>query len=430
MILRTRGNDRHLRAADLTAIDQIARDRGGYAGGQVRVDNQTMAGLPAFDAAIHRAAEAVAGLTMRVWRGRSIDRREVTGSWQARLFAQAAPNPEQSWWDFWVTAEASLTARRNAFIWRTITDGRVTALWALHPDQVAVDIRDGKVAYRVRIGGGLLDPTGTTTLGMREAAVTTRELMHVKGPGGGGLPVAPSPIDVFRQAIGGQLAQTAYTERFYTQSTGDSTILSFPLEITNAQAKEAKALWDAGGGVGGAYGTRVVSGGASVTTIGLSQRDAQWVEGMSLGVEDAARIMNWEPSLIGGGASGQDDAPRTPEHELTRMVRYRLAPRLKRWDAALRSDPYLFGPGARDYPAFDWEGLIEADIATQTDADVKNVQAGISLVDEIRAGRGLPPLPGGMGQVPQIVPVGGSPHGVPLPSPPTAADTAPPDTQE
>lgn len=422
MILKTRHGAAEVRVANVLG-ELLGRGRG-YADGQVRVTAATVGGLPAVDAALTGASTALACLNLGVWRGRRTERREVTSTWQSRLFAAARPNPEQTWFEFWEAAERSMTARRNGYVWRTVADGRVAALWALHPDQVSVSWSTSRrrVVFDVQVGGPWIDPTGETPRPRgRTVTVDDQVVLHVKGPGGGGALIAPSPIQVFRATLGAGVAQQGYQEAFYTRGVGDGLVLSFPMDLTADQAADAKRMWEAGNsGLRHAHGTRVVSGGATVTQVGLSQKDAQFVESAQLGVDDAARIFVWPASLI-GGSTGKG-APMSPEHELTRMVRYCLLPRMMRWEAAIHADPLLFGEGARDYPEFDREGLIRADVATQTAADVQNVQSGILLVDEVRAERGLQPLPDGLGQIPQIVPVGGSPAGVPLQG---AADTEP-----
>lgn len=401
MILAGRGGvNRELRVANL----HIPTRSAGYGGG-VAVTGDTALGVPAVDAAINQAAQAVACLTMRVWRGVKVNRQEVTSTWQARLFA-GPPNPVQTWFDFWETAEASMTARRNAYIWRTVEKGRPVALWALHPDQVAAVATSSGASYRVAVGGGWMDPTGEGRA--RQVDVDDATLLHVRGPGGGGRLTAPSPIEVHRHSIGAALAQQRYQEGFYAKGSQVGLAVLLPERMNQAQAQAWRSMWQATyGGPENAGKTAVLGGGATVQQIGLSQQDAQFVESAQLTVSDVARIFNWPASLLGADSQAR---PISPEHELTRMVRYALAPRLARWEAALAADPTLFGPGARDYPGFDREGLIRADVATQTDADAKNVQSGILLVDEVRAERGLPPLPDGLGQIPQITPVGGAPN--------------------
>lgn len=431
MILATTRGGRQVRAVNPT----IPPREGVYAEGAVQVTPTAIAGLPAVHAAIRMAAEQVAMLQLCVWRGRKVERRRVTTTWQSRLFDAPGPNPRQTWMAFWSVLEASMTARRNAFVWFDQSDGRVAAMWALHPDQVQVGWHTTarEPRYRVMVGDGWLDPTAA---GRGDVVVGPDVVHHVKDEvTAGNRLVAPTPIEAHRASLGAALAQTVWQERFYSRGTGGGLVLSFPLELTEPQAQQAQVMWEASaGGVGNAFGTRVVSGGATVTQVGLSQSDAQYVESMLLAVDDAARILSWPASLIGGGAGvGQRGGPISPEHELTRMVRYHLMPRLKRWETELAAHPYLFGPGTSDYPEFDREGLIRADVATQTAADATVVQAGILLVDEVRAERGLPPLPNGMGQIPQITPVGGAPNPAgaavtPAPVEPDADDEPDPTT--
>ena len=417
MILRARGGGNvALRDVSLAGLAD-ARSGTSYAG-MVPVTPRAAGGLPAWDAAIRIASQAVAVLDMVVWRGERPARMRVSSTWQARLFT-GAPNRDQTWFEVWETVEASLTARRNAFLWRNVDAGRVVEMWALHPDQVRV-VRDrsGVLTYRVAVGGGWCDPLGTHV--PRVLVASPSDVLHIKGPGGGGLDVAPSPIDVFRATFGGGLAQQSYDESFWTRGVGDGIVLSFPQEITQTQAAAAKALWDEGSGLSGARGARVVSGGATVTSVQLSARDAQTVEAKAATTLDVARITGVPASLIehttGGGAGGS--APLSPEHELTRWVRYGLLPRLERIEDALTADPALFA-GGRDTPEFDRD-LVMADRMTEAQIQVQKVQAGIWLPDDVREQDGMPPLPAGVGQIPQITPVGGAPNAAPTspPAPP------------
>jgi hypothetical protein len=143
---------------------------------------------------------------------------------------------------------------------------------------------------------------------------------------------------------------------------------------------------------------------------------------VQLSLEDQARIFRVLSSLIGGGSTSQVSKPISPEHETTRWLRL-LGPRLEWIEGFIAADPSFFGPGARDYPGFDTSGVLRGDLATEAAIAHRKVQSGIWLLDEARAKDGLPPLPGGLGKIPQIVPVGGQAN--PLPTPP-AADPADP----
>lgn len=51
---------------------------------------------------------------------------------------------------------------------------------------------------------------------------------------------------------------------------------------------------------------------------------------------------------------------------------------------------------------FDMEAILRADAASQAEVDYKAVRSAWKTPDEIRASRGLPPLPGGVGKYAMI----------------------------
>lgn len=380
----------------------------------VTVTNSTVAGIPAVHAAVTFASEAVAGLPMRVWQGEGALKTKVAGAWQYRLFSRQ-PNPVQSRFAFWEAVQASLDFRGNAFVWKTKRDnGWVEMLWALHPDQVAVERAGNVLTYHVAVG-----PIGSnwiTPLEMERYSrvkVDASTILHIRGRGGLGQLVSPSPIALCREALGTVLAKHQHEAAVYKHGASNGLVAKFPAGISSEQA----ALWREGfmaehGGPHNAGKVKVIGGGADITAIGMTQQDAQFVEAMNLAVQDVARIFRVPVWFL--GVDQKTDRPQTPEHEQDRWLRHGLTPRLNRIESAVNADPDLFGAGDI-YCMFDTSSLSRGDLATEAEISLKKVQSGQWLVDEARAKDGLPPLAGGVGQVPQIVPVGGTPYGVPLP---------------
>ena len=378
----------------------------------------TVRGIPAYGQAVRLAAEAVASLRMGVWRGEGPERRAVTNVWQARLL-RGALNPEQSRFEFWETLEESLGYRNNAYVWKLVDEaGRVREMWALHPDQVSpiLDTRR-RIVYRVQMGNGFVDPIDG---GHQVVTVGRDTILHVRGHGGGGQLVAPTPVQLYRRALAAALAKEAHEEHLYANRGTVPYAIQFPEGVGRDQLEQFKDFYlenytgpEASGRV------PVMGGGATFQTIGLTQADAQFVEAMNLSVEEIARITNVQASLLGVTRSNR---PLTPEHEEDRWHRYGLGPRLERIESAIERDPALFGPGASVYPRFDLGDGVRGDLATEETLSHQQVQDGRLLVDEWRARRGLPPLPGGVGSIPQIVPVGGAPN--PVTTAPTGAPGA------
>ncbi len=387
------------------------------------VSPRTVRGVPAYGQAVRLAAEAVAGLRMGVWKGDPPDRKRVTASWQARLL-RGALNGEQTRFEFWETVEESLGYRANAYVWKLAGADRVTELWALHPDQVSVLIEPRRVVYRVMLGNGYVDPLGR---GAQTVTVDRSTILHIRGHGGGGLAMAPSPVQVYRRALASALSKEAHEEALYSRRATFQLGIAFPEAIGPEQVREFKEMWNESySSVEDTGKVPVLGGGGRFEKIGLTQADAQFVEAMNLSVEEIARITNVQASLLGVTHSNR---PLTPEHEEDRWHRYGLGPRLERIEAALEGDPDLFGPGAGTYPMFDLGAGVRGDLTTEETLAHQQVQDGRLLVDEWRASKGLPPLPGGLGSVPQIVPVGGAPNPVST-VPSGAPDDADDDDQE
>jgi HK97 family phage portal protein len=382
----------------------------GYAAG-VPVTASTVGGLPAAKEAIRIAAEQVAKLELGVWRGKGVDRTRVEATWQARFFSGQA-NSRDSWFLAWEQTEASLTGRNNAY-WLKVPDdaGRVAAIHVLHPDMVEPrwNKERGRAEYRI-----LVPWSWQPSDWLDESRILH---FRVGAPEPGAL-VAPSPVALFQATLGAAIAKQRYEGKFYERGLGKSIVASFPMEITPDAAKRYReALEGEHGGVDQQFGVRVFGGGATITTIGLSLQDAQYIESMQFSVEEIARIFGVQASLLGGGTQSQVTKPLSPEHEEDRWLRYGLGPRLERIEQTVKADPAFFGVGARDYPMFDTGGVLRGDLETEARIAHSKVQAGIWLPDEARAKEGLPPLPDGVGTIPQIVPVGGAPTPLPLAPP-------------
>lgn len=400
-----------------TLLDDImaARRFGSGSAAGVSVTNSTVAGIPAVHAAVTFASEAVGSLPMRVWQGEGPLKIRASGTWQYRLLARQ-PNPVQSRFVFWEAVQASLDFRGNAYIWKTKRDnGWVEMLWALHPDQVTPERTGNTLAYQVV--GGLADSSWVTPLEIgrySRVKVDASTILHIRGRGGLGQLVSPSPIALCRDALGTVLAKHEHEAAVYKHGTGNSLIAKFPAGITAQQAAE----WREGflaehGGPHNAGKVKVIGGGADIASVGMSLQDAQFVEAMNLAVQDIARIFRVPVWFL--GVDQKTDRPQSPEHEQDRWLRHGLSPRLSRIEAALNADPDLFGT-TDIYCMFDTSSLSRGDLATEAEISLKKVQSGQWLVDEARAKDGLPPLAGGVGQIPQIIPVGGSPYGVSDPS--------------
>jgi HK97 family phage portal protein len=377
------------------------------------VTSKNAMGVPAMVAAVKRASEQVAELEFGVWRGTEPMVTRVKSTWQARFFAGQAPNDQQTWFDFFSTIEESVSYRGNAFIWKNISGGRVVEAFALHPDQVLPLLYKAGRKYLVGVYPWFVDPTGA---GVGFYEVDEHAITHVRGFGNGGRWMAPSPLDRERGglAISSALAKIGHENASYSQGLGQRLAITFPGASNPTKVAEwrdkFKAQYES---VANAGKVMTLTDGATASVIGMTMSDAQFIESMQYSVEDICRIIDVPPSIVWGGGSGSTAravGPTTPEHELQRWLRYGLSPRLSRIENAFRSDPDWFPDGSPTFPAFATQNFVRGDLLSEAQILVQKVQSGILLPDEARAMEGLPDLPGGLGKIPQIVPVGGTPN--------------------
>jgi HK97 family phage portal protein len=357
-------------------------------------------------------AEAIASLRLCCWSGMGEERvmRDGPGIWQAQLFMKPA-NDWQTRFNFWDTVEESLAYRNNAYIWKNVdpaTD-RVIEWYALHPNQVSCK-SDG--TYEVQVADGFIDPVGR---GRGKYVVGSRTIIHIRGHGDGGTLEAPTPVQLFRNALAGPVGRQRHEERMWRRGTALQVGIEFPMGVSSQQADEWRESWRSNYEGTSGETTAVVGGGAKITPIGMTAADAQFVDMAKLTVMDASRIMGVPANLL--GAQLERSVPNL-EQDLATWLRFGLGPECERIESALEADDELFG-GAQTYPAFDTQQFVRGDLLSEATILVSLVQAGILTPDEARHTRGLDDLPDKMGAIPQITPVGGAPNMVPMPAVPS-----------
>lgn len=397
-------------------MDQLLDARAAQIGTDITVNFSTVAGLPALQAAAEFASEAVAQLNMGVWRGRPYGTR-ISDVWQAQLFSRR-PNPTQSEFEFWHTVEASLEYRNSAYVWKTLLDGRVIARTALHPGQVLpVPKRDGRVEYEVYFLDGY--PVPPDVNGYGSLTVGPEIILHIRGRGSCGELIPLTPVQKFRKSLGLAVGKQEHEASLLANGAGYGLLMTFPSGTKEKEAEQWRKNFDAkNAGPSKAGRTKVIGGGATVSNISMTQADAQFVESVELSIRDICLIGHVPSWLI--TQPSKSAIMVNPEHEMQRWIYFYLGPRLSRIESSFNADPAFFGE--TDLRCmFETGDLIRGDLSTEDTIAHNQVQDGRLLVDEWRIAHGRDPLPGGVGMIPQITPVGGAPNPKPV-TPPVQPD--------
>jgi phage portal protein BeeE len=257
--------------------------------------------------------------------------------------------------------------------------------------------------YRIRSvdGNGWTDWLGPSSSSTSTSAASSPDCL-----------IAPTPIEQFRDVLKAALSKVRFEGNHYEEGIMNSLAVVFPEERdARAGARYREAMRDEHGGIENSAGVRAFGGGATLHEIGISLADAQFIESMNFDVEQIARIYKITASLLGVGAGGSQRTAAHPEHEEDRWYRFGLEPRLTRIEERFSSDPDFFGSSARDYPAFASRRSAPTSRPSRP-ARPRGAGRHQAHPNEARAEKGLPPLPNGGGQIPQITPVGGAPNDV------------------
>lgn len=419
MIIRSRGRDYSVgrRAAAEFGSSAIPAFPGGVASSAgVVVTGQAAVGLPAVASAISLVAETIASLDLNVFTGRRDRKRLADDAWQAELLAD--PSDDYSGFDLASDIAASIEVAGNAFIYKVRTSaglvgstrpaGTIVGLLCLDPSWVRCYIDRGQKVIQWQPGSG-----------QEPLELSAAQVLHIRGFTFGSCPIGFSPIALHRQKLGQLIAADEYVGRFFSQGANSPGAIKVPGDIDQTEADRiAETYARRHMGMNQWHRPGVLINGADWVNTGMSLSDAQFVEGQNLGVQQVAQMWKVPASMI--EAPGRGDETRSAEQEFLRF-HMRMLPRLKRIEKALLHDGDLFG-GRDPYPEFDRNELLRTDAKTQAEVRLRQVQSGQRVPDEVRADDGLPPLdeinpdlPKNIGKIPQVVPVGGSPAGVPLP---------------
>jgi HK97 family phage portal protein len=365
------------------------------------VDTSSTLGLSTAGAAIKLVSESIGMMPLKVYRGEKPDQAEARDSWQWYRLKEA-PNEEQSAYDFWQDAAASIETAGNTFIWKAIArrpvqDEGDIEFYLLDPANVFVKRDKGKKYYEVRRNG-------------QTERVPASQILHIRGwTSPPGSDVGLSSIALHRETIGAALAARDYQSRFYSQGTTLPGFIVTPGSPKQEDVDRLSIEWQQRHtGLQNAHRPGILANGATWVPTGISMRDAQYIETQRFSAEEVCRICRVTPGMLGivQGASAMGQS--TANDDFDRFLQADLGPRLRRIEMALTRDPDLFPTGNDLFPEFLTAAVLKPSMTTRYAAYKDARQGGWQTANGIRALENLPPLQGG--DELQQTPVGGAPN--------------------
>ncbi len=346
----------------------------------LRVSPDASLRLSAVYACVRILSETMASLPIVLYRKRPDGGKDrVTDHWLYPLLCRR-PNRYQNPFEWREMLQGHLALRGNAYN-QIITNprGEIIELVPIHPDRVRVELlRSGQFRYRVtdRFGDEIILPRG--------------DVWHLRGLSSDGL-LGMSPIELARESLGMALAAQEYGARFFANDAKPTGgWIEFPGSFKDAEAKkifrESYQQAQSGSNRGKVL---VLENGMKFHEVGVTNKDAQFLELRKFQITDIARLFRVPPHMI----ADLDRATFSNiEQQSLEFVMHTMTPWAERWEAAIERD--LIFENEDLEVEFDFANLMRGDAASRSAYYQSGIQNGWLTRNEARAAENLNPIAG------------------------------------
>ena len=369
--------------AKLSGRDRPAPEEWG-AGPTFRVNQTTVLGLSAAWACVRLRSRVVGSLPISLFSKDGVsNRREETDHWLYRLLHDS-PNADQTPYDFWSNACASIDLWGNAYAEKKIgTLGRTVALQPFRPDLVTVSRNgEGELVYAVNDRGKI-------------ERLPADKVLHLPGLSLGG-DVGLSAVAAGRESLAGAIGAVRTSADTFMgglqlsgfMETGSTT-------LKPDQRADLIEIFD--GFRGQAMRGRIVplEKDFKFAPLRMNPVEAELLGTRGLDIEEVCRWFDTPPILIGHASGGQTMWGSGVEQIFLGWLTMGLNPLLTSLQQRIRKQLLPPAERANLKPEFNREALLAADSAGRAALYSALGQNGVMTRNEMRAKENLPAKPGG-----------------------------------
>lgn len=346
----------------------------------MRVSPDAAMRLAAVYACVRILSETMASLPLVVYRPRKDGGKDrITDHWLYRVLGKR-PNRFQNPFEWREMLQGHLALRGNAFC-QIVANGRgeVTELIPIHPDRVRIELlKDGEYRYRVRNQAG------------DEVVFPRGEIWHLRGLSSDGI-LGLSPIELSRESLGMALAAQDYGARFFSNDAKPTGgWIEFPGSFKDPEAKRVfRESYQAAQSGSNRGKVLVLENGMKFHEVGVTNKDAQFLELRKFQITDIARLFRVPPHMI----ADLDRATFSNiEQQSLEFVMHTMTPWAERWEASIEADLMLDGEELEI--EFDFANLMRGDASSRSAYYQSGIQNGWLTRNEARIAENLNPIAG------------------------------------
>lgn len=298
------------------------------------------------------------------------------------------PNAEMDAVTFRSTVQSHLLTWGNGYAeieWSN--GGEVKALWPLRPDRTKVvrHERTRELFYLTRIRQNGRE---------EEVPLAADRVMHLSGLGFDGL-VGYSPITIARESIGLGLAGEEYAARFFGNNATPSGVLKMPKPLSDEAYKRLqKEFRETHEGLSNAQRWAILEEGLEWQSIGIPQKDAQFLEGRKFQRGEIAGFYRVPPHMIGDVDKATSWGTGI-EVQSIGFTTYTLLHWTTRWQQGIRRKLLTASERRSYFAEFIFDGLLRGDTKARYEAYQMGVNNGWLSPNEVRERENLNPREGG-----------------------------------
>jgi HK97 family phage portal protein len=249
----------------------------------------------------------------------------------------------------------------------------------IHPDRVKIELLpSGEYRYRIS------DRSGT------EVILPRGEVWHLRGLSSDGL-MGMSPIELARENLGTALAAQGYGARFFANDAKPTGgWIEFPGSFKDSEAKKVfrESYQQAQSGANRGK-VLVLENGMKFHEVGVTNKDAQFLELRKFQITDVARLFRVPPHMI----ADLDRATFSNiEQQSLEFVMHTMTPWAERWEASIQSELLLESDDIEI--EFDFANLMRGDASSRSSYYQSGIQNGWLTRNEARIAENLNPIDG------------------------------------
>lgn len=329
--------------------------------------------------AVFRAVSLISGhiAMLPMMLRREGELKPVRGHWLQKLFKK--PNRWQNGFEWRQMGEAHLLLRGNFY--NEIIDGsrgEIRELIPLHPDRVRVEmLAGGDYRYRYTAQDG------------NERVLTRGQVWHLRGLSSNGI-TGISVIEAARESLGLGLAAQEYGARFFQNDARPGGVIEFPGKFADKTAKQTfRESWQESQSGMNRGKTAILENGMTYKELGITNKDAQFLESRKFQINDIARWFGVPPHKL----ADLDRATFSNiEQQSLEYINDCLLIWTEAWEAGIE-DALLLDDEQLEVE-FDFRRLLRGDSVARSTYYQSGINAGWLTRNEARADDGREPIDG------------------------------------